>query len=86
MRYLKTGDLLEVKQSKTKRYRQVKINRTAYESIQSLLAWKDLNDDEPLFMGQRGLLKVSTVSRMVKTWCEQVELNGHYGSHTLRKT
>lgn len=86
VRYLKTGDLLEVKQSKTKRYRQVKINRTAYESIQGLLAWKELNDDEPLFMGQRGLLKVGTVSRMVKTWCDQVSLTGHYGSHTLRKT
>ncbi|NEQ51759.1 MAG: tyrosine-type recombinase/integrase [Leptolyngbya sp. SIO3F4] len=86
VRYLKPGDLLDVKQPKTKRYRQVKINPITYESIQSLLAWKDLNDDEPLFMGQRGLLKVSTVSRMVKTWCEQVGLNGHYGSHTLRKT
>lgn len=86
VRYLKTGDLLEIKQSKTKRYRQVKINRTAYESIQGLLAWQDRSDDDPLFMGQRGLLKVSTVSRMVKTWCDQVGLTGHYGSHTLRKT
>ena len=86
VRYLKPGDLLDVKQSKTKRYRQVKINSTTYESIQGLLAWKELNDDEPLFMGQRGLLKVSTVSRMVKTWCEEVGLNGHYGGHTLRKT
>ena len=86
VRYLQPGDLLDVKQRKTKRYRQVKINRVTYDSIQGLLTWRDLNDEEPLFMGQRGLLKVSTVSRMVKTWCEQVGLTGHYGSHTLRKT
>ena len=86
VRHLQPGDLLEVKQSKTKRYRQVKINRVIYDSIQGLLDWQDLNDKEPLFMGQRGLLKVSTVSRMVKNWCEQAGLTGHYGSHTLRKT
>ena len=31
VRYLKSGDLLDVKQPKTKRYRQVKINRVTYE-------------------------------------------------------
>ena len=86
VRYLCPGDPLEIKQRKTKKYRQVRINRTAYQSIQDLLNWRETNDNEPLFMGKHGPLLVSTVSRMVKTWCERAGLKGNYGSHTLRKT
>ena len=35
---------------------------------------------------QRGLLTVSSVNRLVKSWCKTINLPGNYGSHTLRKT
>ena len=86
VKYLNPGDVLALKQSKTKKYRQVIINRTAYEALHLLLEAKPFGDDDHLFTGQRGLLTVPTVSTMVKTWCKNVGLKGNYGSHTLRKT
>ena len=69
VRYLQPGDQLNLKQRKTKKFRPVKLNQSAYQAIQGLLQWLDrdestVNEDAPLFMGQRGLLTVSTVSKM----------------------
>lgn len=91
VRHLQPGDQLNLKQRKTKKFRPVKLNQSAYQAIQRLLQWPDtdesiVNEDEPFFMGQRGPLTVSTVSKMVKTWCGDVGLKGNYGSHSLRKT
>lgn len=33
-----------------------------------------------------GEITVSTLNAMVKRWCEEINLKGNYGSHTLRKT
>ncbi len=99
VRYLQPGDRIEVKQSKTKKYRSVTINPAAHRAIQNLIADKErlaikkkpplsLDDDAFLFTGQRGTaaLQVSTLNNMVKDWCERVRLKGNFGSHTLRKT
>ena len=86
MRYIRPGYQLEIKQRKTKKYRQVRINHTTYKTIQDLLGRRSATDDEPLFKGHEGALLVSTVSRMVKTWCQRAGLKGNYASHTLRKT
>ena len=89
VRYLQPGDQLNLKQSKTKQFRPVKLNLSAYQAIQDLLQYlstEALEDDALLFMGQRGPLTVSTISRMVKTWCRNVGLKDNYGSHSLRKT
>jgi integrase len=86
VKYLHPGEVLALKQSKTKKYRQVIINRTAHEALHRLLEARQFDDDDYLFTGQRGLLTVPTVSTMVKTWCSNVGLRGNYGSHTLRKT
>jgi integrase len=89
VRDLQPGDVLTCKQSKTKKYRGVVLNQVAQESIQTWLAseaGRKLTDDDYLFTGKRGVLKVATVSTMVKTWCQDVGLKGNYGSHSLRKT
>ena len=90
---LEVGDLLEIKQRKTGKYRAVPLNKPAVQSIQH---WLDHYPREikhsnahinPLFLSSSGnTLTVSTVSRMVKRWCKQVGLEGNYGSHSLRKT
>lgn len=87
--YLKPGDVLQRKQSKTKKYRGVILNNSAYEAIQTWLnseQGKRLTEEDYLFLGKRGVLTVPTVSTMVKVWCQDVGLKGNYGSHTLRKT
>jgi integrase len=45
-------------------------------------------DAQPFFSSRRGggALTVSSVHRLVKGWCRQINLRGNYGSHTLRKT
>ena len=84
--HLGQGDVLALKQAKTRKYRQVTLNMAGVEAIQSWLAVAGLRSEDYLFTGQRGVLTVPTVSFMVKTWCAHTGLNGNYGSHTLRKT
>lgn len=88
--YLRAGDELSLKQSKTKKYRTVTVNKAVVKSIDRWLAEHPEagDDDAPLFISRKGprALTVSTLSNMVKTWCAEVGLKGNYGSHTLRKT
>lgn len=83
---LRPGDVLDLKQRKTHKYRSVTLNKTAVAAIQTWLQVADLQSDDDLFTGQRGCLTVATMSTLVKTWCRDVGLQGNYGSHTLRKT
>jgi integrase len=83
---LRAGDVLDLKQRKTHKYRPVTLNPTAIASIQGWLAISELKSEDYLFTGQRGCLTVETMSTRVKTWCQDVGLKGNYGSHTLRKT
>ncbi|MGD1904757.1 MAG: tyrosine-type recombinase/integrase [Leptolyngbyaceae cyanobacterium] len=86
VRGIKPGDVLEVKQPKTARFRSVVINPVTATAIHGFLDSGHRPDDELLFIGKRGLLTVPSISRLVKTWCREVGLKGNYGSHTLRKT
>jgi integrase len=50
------------------------------------LATRSYQDDDYLFIGQRGRLTVPYLHYLVKKWCGSINLQGNYGSHTLRKT
>ncbi len=91
----KAGDSLPLKQSKTKKYRTVYLNPTCISSIQNWLQHHpDLTRKNPLFpsrkrnkeTGRMQPIQVSSLSRMVKDWCEPTTLTGNYASHSLRKT
>ena len=97
--HLLPGDILEIKQQKTKQYRSVTFNQAAYDAVQIWMKAREsealkkknlsvMNDDAYFFTGLRGAqaLKVSTLNNLVKDWCARVNLKGNYGSHTLRKT
>lgn len=99
IRHLRSGDRLEVKQSKNKKYRSVTLNSAGFKAIRRLLNEKQklaikkrdpsIVDDEAFFFtGQRraGPLRVSTLNNLLKSWCKKANLKGNYGSHTLRKT
>jgi len=86
VRHLQSGDDLEINERKTRKPRRVTLNKTCIDAIQSLLQSRDYDDDEPLFVGQRGRLTVPSINRLVKQWCKTINLRGNYGSHTLRKT
>lgn len=88
--YLKAGDVLDIKQQKTREYRMAVLNTVAERSIQNWLACHPNRSmaTAPLFQSQRGrkALSVAAVNRLVKSWCGDVGLSGNFGSHTLRKT
>ncbi len=86
VRHLEAGDELTLKEKKTGKHRRITLNKAVIASIQGLLDSHDYQDDDPLFLGQRGLLTVPSVNRLVKTWCKAINLKGNYGSHSLRKT
>lgn len=88
--HLKKGDVLDLKQSKTDAYRQITLNGNAVDSIQNWIAHYPLEraSDAPLFLSARTgqTLCVPAVSRLIKGFCKQANIEGNYGSHTLRKT
>ncbi len=86
VRDLEPGDSLDLKQKKNKKYRAVVLNNNVVTAIQQHIKQSKLADEDPLFLGKRGLLTVPSVSRLVKSWCRDVGLKGNYGSHSLRKT
>lgn len=89
LRYLKTGQHFQTKERKTGKSRQITINNTVREALQSLLStMPDAVDKDPLFQSRKGggHLTTQTVHALVKDWCRQINLKGNYGSHTLRKT
>ncbi len=87
VRDLKSMGEISLAEKKTGKKRRISLNRPCIEAIQTLLqAQPQKQNHEPLFTGQRGPLTVPTVNRLVKSWCRAINLQGNYGSHTLRKT
>ena len=86
VRDLKSGDSIQIKEKKTGKFRVVTLNKACIHAIQKLLASSLYDDNDPLFVGQRGPLTVPSVSRLVKSWCRAINLRGNYGSHSMRKT
>jgi integrase len=86
VRGLKPGDDLELKERKTGKLRRLTLNQACISVLQALLASRPYQDEDTLFVGQRGPLTVSYLNRLVKAWARLVNLTGNYGSHSLRKT
>ncbi|CAM2064253.1 Tyrosine-type recombinase/integrase [Sulfidibacter corallicola] len=88
VRRLRPGDDFELKLPKTKTYRRVTANRAVVNAIQNLLKSGHFEDEDWLFKSKttNEPLKVSTVSKYVKNWCQKAGLAGNYASHSLRKT
>ena len=86
VRNLKPGDELLIKEKKTGKHRRINLNKAVITAIKDLLSSIPYRDEDPLFLGQRGLLTVPSINRLVKQWCRTINLKGNYGAHTLRKT
>lgn len=84
----KIGDTIEIKEQKTGKINYFYLNKSCYKSIQTLIKEYELSNDDYLFPSrkEKGKLDTFTLNRLVKKWCNQVGLEGNFGSHTLRKT
>jgi len=86
VQHLVIGDVLVVKQSKVKKYRGVTLHRNVIEAITTLLSFRKYQSDDYSFYSQRAkALTIESVNHLVKQWCKDVEHEGNYGSHSLRK-
>jgi integrase len=87
-RYLKVGDTLTIKESKTGKDNILVVNKTVYKALQAFLDAIRPNDDAYLFASRKGEnhLQSQAVSKLVKKWTRAINLKGNYGAHTLRKT
>lgn len=86
VRSLKPMDEVEIRERKTGKLRRITLNKAVVETTNMLLATFPYHNDELLFRGQRGPLTVPSFSRLVKSWCSAINLQGNFGSHSLRKT
>lgn len=80
------GHDLVLKEKKTGKARRITLNKASVEAIEQLLNSTEYAPGDFLFKGQRGVLIVPSVNRLVKSWCNAINLKGNFGSHTLRKT
>ncbi len=88
---LKAGDELVLKEIKTGKGRRITLNKAVVKAVGGLLASKQgkgHKQSDNLFTSQRGrgALSVPSLSRLVKSWCADINLKGNYASHSLRKT
>lgn len=86
VRHLKPMDEIELREQKTGKLRRITLNKASVDAIMQLLKLRPYQDSDTLFIGQRGPLTVPSIHRLVKSWCRAINLQGNYGSHSLRKT
>ena len=86
VRGLKPMDEITLIEKKTGKHRRINHTKMCIDAVNRLLATRNYQDDDYLFIGQRGRLTVPYLHYLVKKWCSLINLQGNYGSHTLRKT
>lgn len=88
---VKPMEQITLREQKTGKLRTITVNNVCYEAIQLLIReLGNVPSDSYLFLSRKRCLDkpmhVSTCNAMVKRWCDEVGLEGNFGSHTLRKT
>lgn len=88
--HLTVGSRLEIKQSKTGKYRAVTMNNNSIAAIQFWLQNHPLRSEPKaaFFKSQKSnsAIRVPTLNNLVKRWCKEAGIQENTGSHTLRKT
>ena len=84
---LPAGESIRLEDENTGKTREVYLNSACVEAISALIDAENLKSGDNLFQSQRGgALTATSINRLVKKWCEAINLAGNYGAHTLRKT
>ncbi len=90
VRHLQPGDNFTIREKKTGKLKSITVNKTVLDAVKCLMSvMSGVEDDNYLFQSQKGAnqpLEVSSLHRLVKGWCNDINLPGNFGSHSLRKT
>lgn len=85
--HAKAGDELVLKEQKTAKGRRITLNESVIKAVWPWAIQCRDNEQMYLFAGRNGKpMAPNYVNKLVKKWCEKINLKGNYGSHTLRKT
>ena len=78
-----------VRERKTKKIRNINLSPELGKLLAEYCTSTGITQrGQLLFPSRKGgtVMTVSSLNHLVKKWCAEVGLRGHYGSHTLRKT
>lgn len=91
--HLKPGEFINIIETKTGKENIIVINKTVHKAIRRYLTERykkheGTTSDEYLFQSRKGKDHIESryVGRLIKDWTSQINLQGRYGAHTLRKT
>ncbi len=81
-------DELVLTEKKTGKTRRISLNPQVKDTVGKLLESQDYEPEDYLFKSRKkgASLTSTSMSRLVKGWCQTINLKGNYASHTLRKT
>jgi Site-specific recombinase XerD len=89
VRSCKIGDRVCLKEKKTGKENIFIMNKEIKIALDEHLAKSKLKDENFLFKSRKGKdypLTTYAVTMMVQRWCDEINLQGNFGAHTLRKT
>ena len=91
VRYLKPGQVHQITESKTKKKNVVVINKSVRKALDTYFSnsISQIENHHYLFRSRKGEnfpVSVQAVHGLVKKWTQAINLQGNYGTHTLRKT
>ena len=79
---------ITITENKTKKQNILMINKAVHKSLRNYIEKTKPDGDAYLFSGRKGSdpLTVPSVNRLIKGWASDINLQGRYGAHSLRKT
>ena len=83
---IKGKDVIKIVEKKTKKNRIIPLNSQIKKELGPFI--KDKNEKDPLFVNHKNNSRLSRISayRIIKHACKEANINGTFGTHTLRKT
>jgi integrase len=79
----------DIKEGKTGKTNCVYVNKAVIPILERYRLTINPRDEDFVFKSRKGdnqPVAVSSVNNLIKKWCKAINLDGNYGSHTLRKT
>ena len=89
VKHAKVGDRIAIREKKTGKDNVLMINKEIKEALDEYLKTIEARDEHFLFKSRKGKnspLSTYAVTMYVQQWCDEINLTGNYGAHSLRKT
>ncbi|MFH1154198.1 MAG: tyrosine-type recombinase/integrase [Pseudomonadota bacterium] len=85
---LKPGAVIKIVETKTGKNNILVINNSVFKALELYIKEVNPESDDYLFSSRKGKGHITSqsVGRLIRSWTAAINLKGHYGAHTLRKT